>query len=97
MKLKKYMNDKKYICKLIEKSLNIPSNSLHIKKLKSYYWNIGTHYFEPFHTHYKNTEEFIKVAQQPYKNMAVVGEMISKSKGWVNGALQSVNNINLLF
>jgi site-specific DNA-adenine methylase len=36
---------------------------------------------------------FIKKAQNPKKNVYVVGECISTDQGWVEGAIQSVNDL----
>lgn len=78
-------------CDLIEKSLGIPSNSLNLIAIKAYYWQIGTHYYKPLNQSiYKDRSEFIKIAQHPEKGILVVGEVVSKNQGWVEGALKSV-------
>ena len=37
-----------------------------------------------------NRNSFIREAQNPEKGMLVVGEVVSKHQGWVEGALESV-------
>lgn len=95
--LNKYSDDTEYnrnfLCRLLEKTLNIEKNKLKLKGIKSFYWNEGTHYYKDFNNDFKNRKQFIKIAQHPYKNMYVVGEMVSNQQGWVEGALESVENI----
>jgi hypothetical protein len=76
-------------CRLIEKALGIPENSLHIISIKSFYWPVGTHYYEPLRN-FKNRSEFVHKAQHPEEGMLVVGEVVSRYQGWVEGALESV-------
>ena len=40
---------------------------------------------------YETREEFIDAAQHPEDGILVVGEVVSKHQGWVEGALESVN------
>jgi len=76
----------------VEKSLNIKNKSLKIIAITSYYWPIGTHYYDPLYkTNHNNREEFIFDAQHPEKGLLVVGEAVSRRQGWTEGALQSVN------
>jgi len=82
-----------FFARLLEKSLGAPENSLRLLSVKGYYWKIGTHYYEPLGPEFKSRKEFIKNAQHPYKNLFVVGEMISRNQGWVEGALDSVESI----
>ena len=88
--------------KWIETALGIPSPSspslddrgaLNIIAIKDYYWPVGTHYYEPLGGDFKNRIEFIRQAQNPEKGMIVVGEMISRHQGWVEGALESVDAV----
>ena len=37
--------------------------------------------------------EFIYKVQRPLQNLFVVGEMVSLNQGWVEGALQSVQEV----
>lgn len=80
--------------RLLEKSINIPENSLQIISLKDFYWKIGTHYYKPLDKKiHKSREDFIHEAQHPTKNILVVGELISLNQGWVEGALESVKSV----
>jgi hypothetical protein len=78
---------------LIEQSLGIPSNTLKIIAIKDFYWSVGTHYYEPLSGTFKNREEFIFKAQHPTEGILVVGEVVSRYQGWVEGALESVESV----
>lgn len=66
-----------------------------LQDMKKFYWEEGTHYFEPLPEEYSSREKFIKDAQHPEENMWVIGEVVAIKQGWVNGALESVHNISL--
>ena len=96
--LKKYLENnaenRNMYCRLLEKALDIPYNSLHLTAIKDFYWPIGTHYYKPLDmTEYKTREEFVEKAQHPERCMLVVGELISRNQGWTEGALQSVKAV----
>ena len=96
--LKKYIKNtpanRKYLSKMVSKSLGITLTVCKLKDIKSYYWNIGTHYYKPLkNLKFKDRNEYIKNAQNPQKNMYVVGEMISHKQGWTEGAIESVEKI----
>jgi hypothetical protein len=92
--LKNTIENRELYEKLLEKSLGIPDNSLHIIALKDYYWPIGTHYYKPLNKElYKNREDFIDTAQHPEKGVLVVGEAVSRNTGWTEGALESVKTV----
>lgn len=79
---------------LLEKSLGIPKDSLHIIAIKDFYWPIGTHYYKPINKDlYRSREEFIDKAQHPEQGILVVGECVSRNQGWTEGALESVNAV----
>jgi hypothetical protein len=87
--------DKKYknLTNLVKKSLDINEN-LKIDDIITFYWKIGTHYYEPLNDEqFKTRKKFIKKAQKPEKNIFIVGESISTNQGWTEGALESVDNI----
>ena len=65
------------------------------------FWDEAVHFYKPN----SNIKKTVKKLQNPIKNVYVVGEMVSlrhgwvisdfvKSKIWVEGAIQSVDNIN---
>lgn len=80
--------------KWVVDALGIPASTpIHIIAIKDYYWPIGTHYYEPLTKEFKSRGEFIHQAQHPMKGMVVVGEMVSRDQGWVEGALESVDKV----
>jgi hypothetical protein len=95
--LHQYAKNTKYnrdsLARLLEKSIGLPCNTLELENISEYYWSEGTHYFDPLRGIYKNRDYFLKSAQHPYENMWVVGEMVSKNQGWVEGALESVETV----
>jgi protoporphyrinogen oxidase len=79
----------------IEDVFGIEKDTLEFEELKDYRWQCGTHYYSPF-SEYKgidNRNEFLYHAQRPMEGVWVVGEMISRKQGWVEGALESVQAI----
>ena len=78
--------------KLVEQSLGIPSNSLKIIGIKDFYFEDGTHYFEPLKG-FNSRKEFLHAVQHPFPGVLVVGEAVSDYQGWVEGALKSVKNV----
>ena len=78
------------ITNLINKALNI---EIEIDDLIYFYWDIGTHYYEPLINYNKNYKNFIKNIQHPADNILVVGEMVSNNQGWTEGALNSVQKV----
>ena len=77
---------------LIQEALGL-NVRLELTAIKAFYWEIGTHYYEPLKKEYKNRLEFIDQAQHPCKNLLVVGEMTAVHQGWSLGALESVNSV----
>jgi hypothetical protein len=91
--LENTLENREYFEDLLEQSLGIEEGSLKINALLDFYWPIGTHYYEPLKGPYKNRTAFINAAQHPDKNILVVGEVVSKHQGWVEGALESVEAV----
>ena len=89
--LKKYILNthlnREMFCRLLDAALGV---KLKITAIRSYYWAEGTHYYEPLPDNFKNREEFLRSVQHPQENLAVVGEAVSIHQGWVEGALESV-------
>jgi hypothetical protein len=85
--------NRELFCRLLEKSLGAPKDSLKLLAISDFYWEIGTHYYRPLPSKYKTRNEFIKLAQNPHENMLVVGELISTNQGWVEGSLESVDKV----
>ena len=84
--------NRKKLCNIIEKSLGIKKDTLHLISIKSFFWKIGTHFYGPLNLNYKSRKEFIKEAQHPSKNILVVGEALALEQGWTEGALNSIDN-----
>jgi len=92
--LKDKEDNKELYCTLLERSLGMPENSLHLIAIKYFYWPIGTHYYKPLNRQvYKTRDAFIDVAQHPQEDMLVVGEVVSRNQGWTEGALESVKAV----
>jgi hypothetical protein len=85
-------DNRQELCRLLEQALNIQPNELDLIAIKSYYWHIGTHYYKPL-SYAATRKKFIDIAQHPANNILVVGEVVSRNQGWVEGALQSVNDV----
>jgi hypothetical protein len=96
--IKNNKKNRKFLCTLFEETFSIPKKSLELNDIVSFWWPVGTHYYLPLTRPYKNRIDFIKAAQNPEKGVFVVGEMVALHQGWVEGALESVKNIekNLL-
>ena len=73
--------------------LSITGFPITIKDILIFYFDVGTHYFKPLSTKWKNRIQFIREAQHPYPHISVVGEALSRNQGWCEGALESVINI----
>jgi len=67
--------------------LNIGINKIDDFKLA--FWNDGVHYYKPIGNNKFNN--LLKQFANPSKNIYVVGEMVSKKQGYVEGAIESVN------
>jgi hypothetical protein len=88
--LKNTATNRNLFARLLEKSLGLQFDSLHIDSIIDFYWPIGTHYYGPLSEGYKNRVEFIEKAQHPMNGVVVVGEVVALDQGWVEGALDSV-------
>lgn len=94
--LHKYFSDspefRYYLANLICKAIGIQKNTLTLMGVKEYYWEIGTHFYEPLKG-FASRKEFVEKIQHPMKNILVVGEAVSRYQGWVEGALESVEMV----
>jgi hypothetical protein len=92
--LKNTEENRNLYCELLEKSLGMPNDSLHLVAIKDFYWPIGTHYYKPLNQKlYNDRDEFIDIAQHPENGILVVGEVVSRNQGWTEGALESVKAV----
>ena len=85
------------LCRLLEAALGVPAHALSLEAIRGFYWPEGTHYYTPLPLPLRRRKikrrDFIYAAQRPRRNLFVVGEMISRQQGWVEGALESVEKI----
>jgi len=88
--LKNTTTNRSLFSRLLEKSLGLPFDSLHLDAIIDFYWPIGTHYYEPLSSEYKNRVDFVEKAQHPMNGVVVVGEVVALDQGWTEGALDSV-------
>lgn len=81
--------------KKIEECFGLEQGAVEFIDIQSYYWSCGTHYYSPLKTseEIKTRTDFIRKAQRPIKDLWVVGEMVSRNQGWVEGALESVHAV----
>lgn len=80
------------LSRLAEDALSI--GPLEVIKAVVIPWSAGTHYNAPLDSRYRNRKAFVAAAQRPYPGLYVVGEMVSlHNQGWVEGALESVDDI----
>ena len=90
--LKKYTSNtsqnRNILCKYLQEALGI-TQKIALEDIRSFYWQIGTHYYSPSPQPNKTP------SQNPKPNLYIIGEMISHNQGWVEGALESVNNIKI--
>jgi glycine/D-amino acid oxidase-like deaminating enzyme len=63
---------------------------LRILRLKHYFWDVGTHYYEPLSSDFPSRAEFLRYARHPEPGLYVIGESVSLNQGWVEGAFESV-------
>lgn len=93
--LKKYIENtdenRRSLCHLIEKALGLQKDVLEMSAIRSFYWDIGTHYYSPLDK--EERKNFTQNIQHPCSDMWVVGECVSHNQGWVEGALESVEKV----
>lgn len=73
-------------------SLGIHEN-LEIISKRLFFWDVGTHYFEPYPWKFNEWNKVMSILQHPSKNVYTVGEAFSFNQGWTEGALESVENL----
>jgi len=89
------VKNREILCRILEQSLGLIEDTLTLLAIKSFYWSIGTHYYSPIRDleHFPDRRAFIRAAQYPIPGLYIVGEMVALDQGWVEGALESVENI----
>lgn len=93
--LKKYVENtdenRRALCHLIEKALGLQKGILEMAAIRSFFWDIGTHYYSPLDK--EERKNFVQNIQHPCTDLWVVGECVSHNQGWVEGALESVEKV----
>ena len=93
--LKKYIENtdenRRALCHLIEKALGLQKGILEMAAIRSFFWDIGTHYYSPLDK--EERKNFVQKIQHPCPNMWVIGECVSHNQGWVEGSLESVEKV----
>ncbi len=88
----KFINNKKELINKLKISLkNIFNQDIEIDDIKIAFWEEGVHYYKPKSG--LKVKEIIKKLNNPHENIYVCGEMLSTKQGWVEGAIQSANDI----
>jgi len=90
---KQYENDKEKLTEKVFKYLRkvVPTTS-DIDDIYIHYWLEGVHYYKPTNGKF---DEIHKKIIHPEKNLYICGEIVSRRQGWVDGALSSVDDLNL--
>ena len=57
------------------------------------FWTDGDHVIKPYGNRYKTIDNLLDKLSKPLKNVYIIGEMLSKRPGYVEGALLSVERI----
>jgi hypothetical protein len=86
--------DEEKVYEIIEKEIYRLFN-VEIKIIfgKIAYWKYGTTYYLPLPIEYKNRNDWLEYARNPFKNIYFIGEGFSHNQGWVEGCLESVYEI----
>jgi glycine/D-amino acid oxidase-like deaminating enzyme len=73
---------------LLEQALNIDEGSIKLTSIIGFYWQSGTHYYDPKTDFSENA-----VRLHPQENVWVIGEAVSHNQGWCEGALETVERL----
>lgn len=84
------LENREILCRMMEKALGIEAKTLKMTAIRDYYWPVGTHYYKPRQYVDEPYGKFLVNAQHPMEGVTVVGEVVSKNHGWIEGALESV-------
>jgi len=82
-------NKKFQINKVQNKLSQLNININKVDDIESCYWDEGVHYYKPF----LSLSKLIKKLSNPSKNIYVIGEIVSKKHGWVEGCIESVDRV----
>lgn len=84
--VRKMGESRERLARAVEQALGAAAGTVKFTRVSSHYWPNGTHYLQPGAK---------QVSQKPYKDaqVYVVGEAVADHRGWVEGALESVEKI----
>jgi len=89
---KKYLNKQNILINKIKKEIKkIFDTEIIIDDIKIIFWDNGIHYYKP---NGLSVKDVIRKLSNPRDNMYVIGEMLSKKQGWIEGAIWSCNDIH---
>jgi len=89
--------NRRFWARRVEAALGLEKGTLEIEACMGKYWDVGTHYAKPGFAGPSGATAFFNHAQHPLPNVIVVGEVVSaKNRGWVEGALESVEAAGLM-
>jgi protoporphyrinogen oxidase len=94
-RIKGYMEDNEKNRKKIEEIIDdaLGMKGVKISSIRGYYWKNGTHYYKPLMKEYVDRREYIEEVQKGVQGIRIVGEVVSKNQGWVEGGLESVKRV----
>tara|TARA_B100000963_G_scaffold361151_1_gene395143 strand:+ start:11833 stop:13095 length:1263 start_codon:yes stop_codon:yes gene_type:complete len=81
-KIKKMINDE---LKILFPNLIIPKPSY----FKSHIWNVGAHHWKPN----CDSKKIYNKIKSPIQNIFIVGEAFSQKQAWIEGGLETVNDV----
>lgn len=84
-----HRHDRRWLERQTERALHLPPRSLRITSVKALYFPEGTHYRRPLSSSLSSSSSR-KTTIPP--NVFVVGEAVSRHQGWVEGALETVDD-----
>lgn len=88
-----HADDRDWLAATTERALDLPRGSIRVTGVKALYFPIGTHYNSPLPDRYPSRAAFRKEALHPTPRISVIGEAVSRHQGWVEGALESVEEV----
>jgi len=72
------------------------SDVLRILKLKTFHWDAGTHFFSPLPSAFRDRDAYLDATLRPHPDVLVLGEGMSRSQGWTEGALERLERASVL-
>lgn len=85
---KRIFENKKLKKTLVDKLKELDVNINSLDDYKFIYWNDGVHYYKPMRGIPFNN--LLRQLSNPHKDIYVIGEVVSKKDGYVEGAIESV-------